>query len=82
MRTPPVPPLRREEDAQREQHRKAFDDMVERAKQAPPMPHDPMSFRAVPVGQYICMLRKDKGIHHDLTDAIYVGSSLQGLCHL
>eukprot|EP00951_Prasinocladus_malaysianus_P031186 scaffold297445_cov22-Prasinocladus_malaysianus.AAC.2 len=47
--------IRAEEDATRERHRKAFDDMVaaarERARTNPPPPHDPMRFRAVPPGE-------------------------------
>ena len=33
-------------------HRRAFDAMVERARQQPPEPHDPMRFRAVPPGEW------------------------------
>ncbi|GLC45999.1 hypothetical protein PLESTF_000747100 [Pleodorina starrii] len=43
--------IRREEEATREAHRRAFDEMVERARQQPPEPHDPMRFRAVPPGE-------------------------------
>lgn len=42
--------IRREEDEVREAHRRAFDEMVERARANPPPPHDPMRFRAVPPG--------------------------------
>ncbi|PNH04273.1 Dynein assembly factor 1, axonemal [Tetrabaena socialis] len=40
--------IRVEEEETREAHRRAFDAMVERARQQPPEPHDPMRFRAVP----------------------------------
>eukprot|EP00983_Pelagomonas_calceolata_P116164 1160274-Pelagomonas_calceolata.AAC.7 len=43
--------IRKEEEAIREAHRLAFDEMVERARLAPPQPHDPMRFRAVPPGE-------------------------------
>ncbi|KXZ54087.1 hypothetical protein GPECTOR_5g192 [Gonium pectorale] len=43
--------IRREEEETREAHRRAFDAMVERARQQPPEPHDPMRFRAVPPGE-------------------------------
>ncbi|KAG2453060.1 hypothetical protein HYH02_002393 [Chlamydomonas schloesseri] len=43
--------IRREEEETREMHRRAFDAMVERARQQPPEPHDPMRFRAVPPGE-------------------------------
>ncbi|GIL59016.1 hypothetical protein Vafri_13988 [Volvox africanus] len=43
--------IRREEEEIREAHRRAFDEMVERARQQPPEPHDPMRFRAVPPGE-------------------------------
>jgi hypothetical protein len=46
--------VRQEEDEEREKHRRAFDDMVERARQNPPQPHDPMRFRAVPPGVMLC----------------------------
>ncbi len=42
---------RREEEELREAHRRAFDEMVERARQQPPEPYDPMRFRAVPPGE-------------------------------
>ncbi|MEW5296748.1 MAG: hypothetical protein WDW36_000007 [Sanguina aurantia] len=42
--------IRREEEALRERHRQAFDDMVAAARANPPPPHDPMRFRAVPPG--------------------------------
>ena len=44
-----------EEEAERERHRQAFNDMVESARAAaaenPPPPFDPMRFRAVPPGK-------------------------------
>ncbi|GAX76669.1 hypothetical protein CEUSTIGMA_g4115.t1 [Chlamydomonas eustigma] len=43
--------IREEEEQTRERHRKAFDDMVEKARSMPPQPHDPMRFRAVPPGE-------------------------------
>ncbi len=46
-----VLPDRREEDEKRDANRRAFDEMVERARQQPPEPHDPMRFRAVPPGR-------------------------------
>lgn len=45
--------IRAEEEAIREGHRVAFDLMVERARLAPPQPHDPMRFRAVPPGGFV-----------------------------
>lgn len=51
-----VLPDRREEDEKREANRRAFDEMVERARQQPPEPHDPMRFRAVPPGRVLAKL--------------------------
>lgn len=46
--------IRKEEEALREKHRQAFDDMVAAARANPPLPHDPMRFRAVPPGMLVC----------------------------
>lgn len=47
--------IRAEEAAVREGHRQAFDRMVEQARLNPPMPHDPMRFRAVPPGALLSL---------------------------
>lgn len=43
--------LRREDQEKEERNRKAFDDMVAKARANPPAPLDPMRFRAVPPGE-------------------------------
>eukprot|EP00775_Hariotina_reticulata_P010249 gene10249-10407_t len=43
--------LRQEAAARADRNRRSFDDMVAAARAAPPAPHDPMRFRAVPPGE-------------------------------
>lgn len=54
--------IRAERDARRAAELRAFDQMVAAARAAPPQQHDPMRFRAAPIGGYT-RGRVDAGMH-------------------